>query len=99
MRGALAALLLTLPIVLPIIGAADLSLLWFGVILTKLLEIGMITPPIGMNVFVIKGVVGDLASTTAIFKGIFWFLVMDLLVLLFLMTVPEFILFLPNQFG
>lgn len=93
------AMLLTLPIVLPIIGAADLSLLWFGVILTKLLEIGMITPPIGMNVFVIKGVVGDLASTTAIFKGIFWFLVMDLLVLLFLMAVPEFILFLPNHFG
>lgn len=93
------AMLLTLPIVLPIIGAADLNLLWFGVILTKLLEIGMITPPIGMNVFVIKGVVGDLASTTAIFKGIFWFLIMDLLVLLFLMTVPEFILFLPNQFG
>ncbi len=52
------AMLLTLPIVLPIIGAADLSLLWFGIILTKLLEIGMITPPIGMNVFVIKGVVG-----------------------------------------
>ncbi|MBF1801076.1 TRAP transporter large permease [Alloalcanivorax profundimaris] len=93
------AMLLTLPIVLPIIGAADLSLLWFGIILTKLLEIGMITPPIGMNVFVIKGVVGDLASTTSIFKGIFWFLVMDLFVLLFLMTVPEFILFLPNLFG
>ncbi|ASK35637.1 TRAP transporter large permease [Alloalcanivorax mobilis] len=93
------AMLLTLPIVLPIIGAADLSLLWFGVVLTKLLEIGMITPPIGMNVFVIKGVVGDLASTTDIFKGIFWFLVMDLLVLLFLITVPEFILFLPTRFG
>ncbi|ARB47479.1 TRAP transporter large permease [Alloalcanivorax xenomutans] len=93
------AMLLTLPIVLPIIGAADLSLLWFGVVLTKLLEIGMITPPIGMNVFVIKGVVGNLASTTSIFKGIFWFLVMDLLVLIFLMTVPDFILFLPRVMG
>ncbi|MBA4721841.1 MAG: TRAP transporter large permease [Alcanivorax sp.] len=93
------AMLLTLPIVLPIIGAADLSLLWFGVVLTKLLEIGMITPPIGMNVFVIKGVVGNLASTTSIFKGIFWFLVMDLFVLIFLMTVPDFILFLPRIMG
>ncbi len=93
------AMLLTLPIVLPIIGAADLSLLWFGVVLTKLLEIGMITPPIGMNVFVIKGVVGNLASTTSIFKGIFWFLVMDLFVLIFLMTVPDFILFLPRMMG
>ncbi|WP_284455372.1 TRAP transporter large permease [Alloalcanivorax xenomutans] len=93
------AMLLTLPIVLPIIGAADLSLLWFGVVLTKLLEIGMITPPIGMNVFVIKGVVGNLASTTSIFKGIFWFLIMDLFVLIFLMTVPDFILFLPRMMG
>jgi len=52
-----------------------------------------------MNVFVIKGVVGNLASTTSIFKGIFWFLVMDLLVLIFLMTVPDFILFLPRVMG
>lgn len=93
------AMLLTLPIVLPIISAADLSLLWFGVLLTKLLEIGMITPPIGMNVFVIKGVVNDLASTSSIFRGIFWFLMMDLIVLLFLMSYPGFILYLPNAAG
>lgn len=93
------AMLLTLPIVLPIIGELGLSMLWFGVILTKLLEVGMITPPIGMNVFVIKGVVGKLVSTTAIFKGIFWFLVMDLFVLLFLMVFPEFILYLPRIAG
>lgn len=93
------AMLLTLPIVLPIIDAAGLSLLWFGVLLTKLLEIGMITPPIGMNVFVIKGVVRDLASTTSIFKGIFWFLIMDLAIMFFLMLYPDFILYLPENFG
>lgn len=93
------AMLLTLPIVLPIVNDLGLSLLWFGVILTKLLEIGMITPPIGMNVFVIKGVVGNLVPTTAIFKGIFWFLVMDLVVLAFLMLFPEFILYLPTIFA
>jgi tripartite ATP-independent transporter DctM subunit len=90
------AMLLTLPIILPIVDSAGLSLLWFGVVLTKLLEIGMITPPIGMNVFVIKSVVGNLASTSAIFRGIFWFLVMDFLVLIFLIAVPEFILYLPS---
>jgi len=90
------AMLLTLPIILPIVDNAGLSLLWFGVVLTKLLEIGMITPPIGMNVFVIKSVVGNLASTSAIFRGIFWFLVMDFLVLIFLLAVPEFILYLPS---
>lgn len=90
------AMLLTLPIVLPIIGASGLSLVWFGVILTKLLEIGMVTPPIGMNVFVIKGVVGKLVSTAAIFRGITWFLAMDFLVLFFMLAYPDFILWLPE---
>lgn len=93
------AMLLTLPIVLPIVSDAGFELLWFGIILTKLLEIGMITPPIGMNVFVIKSVVGGLVSTSAIFKGIMWFLVMDLVVLLILVAAPELILFLPRTFG
>lgn len=90
------AMLLTLPIVLPIINSAELSLVWFGVVLTKLLEIGMITPPVGMNVFVIKGVVGNLISTTGIFKGIMWFLVADLIVLALMMFFPDIVLFLPN---
>lgn len=90
------AMLLTLPIILPIVDSAGLNLLWFGVVLTKLLEIGMITPPIGMNVFVIKSVVGNLASTSAIFRGIFWFLVMDFVILIFLIAVPEVVLFLPS---
>lgn len=90
------AMLLTLPIVLPIIDNLGLSLLWFGVVLTKLLEVGMITPPIGMNVFVIKSVVGKLVSTAQVFRGIFWFLMMDLFVLFLLMTFPDIILFLPG---
>lgn len=89
------AMLLTLPIVLPIINSAELSLVWFGVVLTKLLEIGMITPPVGMNVFVIKGVVGNLISTTGIFKGIMWFLFVDLVVLALMMFFPDLVLFLP----
>lgn len=90
------AMLLTLPIVLPIINSADLSLVWFGVVLTKLLEIGMITPPVGMNVFVIKGVVGNLITTTGIFKGIMWFLFADFVVLVLMMFYPDLVLFLPE---
>ena len=93
------AMLLTLPIVLPIVDSVRLSLIWFGVVLTKLLEIGMVTPPIGMNIFVIKSVVGNLVSTGAIFKGVLWFLLMDVLVLALLMGVPELVLFLPEHFG
>ena len=93
------AMLLTLPIVLPIVDAQNWSLLWFGVVLTKLLEIGMITPPIGMNVFVIKGVVGKLVTTTQIFRGVGWFLAMDFVVLGILAAFPAIILYLPTTFG
>ena len=62
------AMLLTLPVVLPLVDETGFSLLWFGVVLVKLLEIGMITPPMGMNVFVIKGVVGNIASLSTIFN-------------------------------
>jgi tripartite ATP-independent transporter DctM subunit len=90
------AMLLTLPIVLPIVNDFGLNLIWFGVLLTKLLEVGMITPPIGMNVFVIKSVVGNLVTTGAIFRGVLWFLVMDIVVIAFLIIWPGFVLFLPN---
>ncbi len=93
------AMLLTLPILLPILDTAGFSLIWFGVLLTKFLEIGMITPPIGLNVFVIKGVVGDLASTGLIFRGIAWFLVADLFVVVALIAFPQIILYLPNLLG
>ena len=93
------AMLLTLPILLPIIDTAGFSLIWFGVLLTKFLEIGMITPPIGLNVFVIKGVVGDLASTGTIFRGIAWFLVADFFIVFALIAFPEIILYLPSLVG
>ncbi|WP_416900259.1 MAG: TRAP transporter large permease [Minwuia sp.] len=93
------AMLLTLPILLPILDTAGFSLIWFGILLTKFLEIGMITPPIGLNVFVIKGVVGDLASTGLIFKGIAWFLVADLIVVVALIAIPDIVLYLPSLVG
>ncbi len=92
------AMLLTLPIVMPVIDGAGLSLIWFGVLLTKLLEIGMITPPIGMNVFVIKSVVGNTIQLTDIFKGVFWFMMMDLCVVALISAFPQIVLVLA-QYG
>ncbi|MFV8558187.1 TRAP transporter large permease [Sulfitobacter sp. SBS6] len=86
------AMLLTLPIVLPIVETAGFDLIWFGVFLTKLLEIGMISPPMGMNVFVIKGVVGDKVSLGGIFQGILWFLMIDLVIGSILVAFPELVL-------
>ena len=90
------AMLLTLPIVIPLVDHAGFSLIWFGVVLTKLLEIGMITPPVGMNVFVIKGVVGDLVKLSTVFRGVFWFVVVDLLIVAICIAYPELVLFLPT---
>jgi TRAP-type C4-dicarboxylate transport system permease large subunit len=95
----LGAMLLTLPVLLPILQQSGINLIWFGVVLTKFLEIGMITPPIGLNVFVIKGVVGNLATTTQIFKGILYFLLADLVVVALLMIFPDIIMYLPNIVG
>lgn len=55
-------MLLTLPILLPLVNGADMNLIWFGIIVIKLLEIGLITPPIGLNVYVIKGALGSSVS-------------------------------------
>ena len=90
------AMLLTLPVLLPIIESTSFSLIWFGVVLTKLLEIGMITPPVGMNVFVVKSVVGDLVTTSQVFKGILWFLVIDLAIVGVFLLFPEILLYLPE---
>lgn len=93
------AMLLTLPVVLPLVDETGFSLLWFGVVLVKLLEIGMITPPMGMNVFVIKGVVGNIASLSTVFKGVFWFVIIDLLIVAALIAYPDIVLFLPEMFA
>lgn len=92
----LGAMLLTLPVLLPVLEGAQVDMIWFGVFLVKFLEIGMITPPIGLNVFVIKGVIGNLASLTTVFRGIMWFLLADLVVVVLLVAFPQIITFLPS---
>ncbi|NBT33518.1 MAG: TRAP transporter large permease subunit, partial [Rhodobacteraceae bacterium] len=64
----------------------------------KLLEVGMITPPIGMNVFVLSSTVGRAAPTDIVFRGVFWFFVADILLLALLIWVPSIITFIPSLF-
>lgn len=94
--GALEIMLLTLPIVTPIIEGLGYDLIWFGIIMIKYLEIGLITPPVGLNVYVIKSVVGDRIALSRIFRGILWFLAMDFVTLLILVAFPQITLFLPG---
>ena len=92
------AMLITLPVFLPILGAEQISLIWFGVVVVKLLEIGMITPPVGLNVFVIRNVAQRHASLMQIFKGVTPFLAADLVVLTAVLAFPGLVLFLPGLF-
>ncbi|MCO6385295.1 TRAP transporter large permease [Oceanicola sp. 502str15] len=92
----LGVLLLTLPILLPIFEAADMNLIWVGIILVKYIEIGMLTPPVGLNVFIMKGIMGDRVSLVSIFKGVSWFLLAEVVVMTLLITFPGIVLFLPG---
>ena len=89
-------MLLTIPIMVPILHALDMDLIWFGVIMIKYLEIGLITPPVGLNCFIIKGVVGNAISLTTIFRGVLWFLLADLVTLALLILFPQISLFIPG---
>lgn len=90
-------MLLTLPVVTPVIEELGYDLVWFGVIMVKFLEIGLITPPVGLNVYILKGVVGDAVPLETIFKGIFWFLAMDIVTLAILIAFPQISLWLPQH--
>lgn len=92
------AMLITLPIFIPVMSSAGISLIWFGVMVTKLIEIGMMTPPFGMNVFVIKGVVGNLTSLVGIFRGVILFVILDLVVVAACIAWPDIVLYIPRNF-
>lgn len=89
-------LLLTLPILVPLVNEAGINPIWFGIIVIKLLEIGLITPPIGLNVYMINGALNNRVTLPEIFRGITWFLVMDVLTLIILIAFPILTLWLPS---
>lgn len=90
------AMLVTLPVFIPVLNAEGISLIWFGVLVVKLLEIGMITPPVGLNVFVIRNVASDHVSTAQVFLGVLPFFVADLVVTALIIAVPALVLWLPG---
>jgi tripartite ATP-independent transporter DctM subunit len=92
-------LLLTLPIILPVARQAGIDLIYFGIILVKLLEIGLVTPPVGLNVYVMKGALGNLVSLPTIFRGVTWFVATDMITLAILIAFPIISLLLPGMMG
>lgn len=87
-------MLLTIPILLPVLETRYINLIWFGVLMAKFLEIGFITPPVGLNVSVVKGIVCDLVPIHKIFTGIIWFVVVDFFIIAALIGFSQIILWL-----
>jgi tripartite ATP-independent transporter DctM subunit len=90
----LAMILLTIPIVFPIVKALGYDPVWFGIIIVMVVELGLITPPIGMNVFVIKGMAKDVPLET-IFRGVTPFIIAQIILIFVLIAFPEIALWLP----
>jgi C4-dicarboxylate transporter, DctM subunit len=91
----LAMITLTVPILYPVITALGFNAIWFGVIIVLVAEMGVITPPVGINVFVIKGVAPDVPLAT-IFKGIWPFLYTEIACIVLLLFFPQIALWLPG---
>ena len=93
-----AAMVITLPFVLPIVTGLGYDPIWWGIMMLSVIGTGMNTPPIGMNVFVLFGMTRDIPLKT-IFAGTLPFFIGDIIKLLILTTVPEITLWLPNIIG
>jgi len=92
---AMAMIILLVPIVFPVITQLGFDPIWFGVIIVMTVELGLITPPVGMNVFVINSIARTIPITT-IFRGVLPFVIADVLRLVLLVAVPWIVLWLPT---
>jgi tripartite ATP-independent transporter DctM subunit len=90
----MAIVLLTIPVFYPLIQQLGFDPIWFGILVVRVTEMGLITPPVGLNVFIIKGISG--VSIKTIFRGITPFLIADILQVIVLLLFPQITMFLPN---
>lgn len=91
----LSVMIITVPITLPVIVQLGYSPIWYGIIVIKMMEVAAITPPVGLNVYVAKGVAPHI-PLERIFGGIFWFFIVDLITIAILVAFPDIIMFLPD---
>lgn len=92
---AMSMIMLTIPFVFPLIVSLGFDPIWFGIVVVTVAELGLITPPIGMNLFVIQGVADNLSSATVI-RGIGPFIVADIVRLALIVGLPSLTLWLPG---
>jgi len=91
----LAIIILTLPLVFPLMSSLDFNAVWLGIIIVKTAEIGLVSPPMGLNVFIVSNITR--VSPVTVFRGVLPFLLMDLVVLALLVIFPDITLYIPQS--
>lgn len=94
MLESLSILVISVPLLLPIATEFGFEAIWLGILIVKLIEIGMVTPPVGINAFVVAGTTGIRSET--VFRGIVPFFIIDLVLIAVFFFLPELVLFLPS---
>lgn len=94
----LAMIILLVPIFLPVVKALGFDLIWFGVLMVMVMEMGQITPPVGINAFIIAGVAKDV-PLTRVFRGLVPFIVALVVAIIIVILIPQLSLLIPNSLG
>lgn len=90
----MAIVLLTVPVFYPMVVQMQFDPIWFGILVVRVTEMGLITPPVGLNVYIIQGITGE--PMAKIFKGVIPFIIADVCEIILLLAIPQITLFLPG---
>jgi TRAP-type C4-dicarboxylate transport system permease large subunit len=89
-------MVMTVPVVHPLVVGLGFDPIWFAIIMVKLIELSVITPPVGLNLFVVVGASRGLVSTRDVYQGVSVFIVLEIIALALLLAFPQISLYLPN---
>jgi C4-dicarboxylate transporter, DctM subunit len=92
----LGMILLTIPVFVPMFASLDLDLVWFGVLVVKYIGISLLTPPVGFNIYVVASATDNSIPLQTIYRGCYWFLGCEVVIMALLIAFPQISLFLPN---
>ena len=91
-------ILIMVPLTYPVVTELGMDGIWFGLLFIKLIEIGLLTPPLGLNAFVVAGIREDVSVPTA-FRGVLWYVKLDVVVVAVMFAFPSVVTFIPSQMG
>jgi tripartite ATP-independent transporter DctM subunit len=93
----LGMILLTIPVFVPMFAALNLDLVWFGVLVVKYIGISLLTPPVGFNIYVVATATNNSIPLKTIYRGCYWFLACEVVIMTLLIAFPQISLWLPNS--